>query len=75
MKKQVGSIIVWLFAAAMGYGDYSIDWYTIDGGGGKSTGGEYIVTGTIAQPDAAYSQSEEQFSARRILGRRALVRR
>jgi hypothetical protein len=32
--------------------NYSIDWYTIDGGGGTSTGGVYAVTGTIGQPDA-----------------------
>ncbi len=31
---------------------YSIDWHTIDGGGGTSTGGVYTVTGTIGQPDA-----------------------
>jgi hypothetical protein len=31
---------------------YSIDWSTIDGGGGTSTGGVYTVSGTIGQPDA-----------------------
>jgi hypothetical protein len=31
---------------------YSIDWFTIDGGGGASTGGVYSVSGTIGQPDA-----------------------
>jgi len=31
---------------------YSIDWSTIDGGGGTRTGGAYSVTGTIGQPDA-----------------------
>jgi hypothetical protein len=31
---------------------YAIDWYTIDGGGGASTGGVYSVSGTIGQPDA-----------------------
>ena len=31
---------------------YSIDWSTIDGGGGTSTGGTYQVSGTIGQPDA-----------------------
>ena len=31
---------------------YLIDWSTIDGGGGTSTGGVYSVTGTIGQPDA-----------------------
>ncbi len=32
--------------------NYSIDWSTIDGGGGTSTGGVYAVSGTIGQPDA-----------------------
>src|SRR6266581_9809772 len=31
---------------------YSIDWFTIDGGGGTSTGGVYSVSGTVGQPDA-----------------------
>lgn len=31
---------------------YSIDWFTIDGGGGVSTGGVFSVSGTIGQPDA-----------------------
>jgi hypothetical protein len=33
--------------------NYSIDWFTIDGGGGTSTGGVYSVSGTIGQPDAS----------------------
>ena len=33
-------------------GQYSIDWSTVDGGGGTSTGGVYSVSGTIGQPDA-----------------------
>lgn len=33
-------------------GEYSIDWSTIDGGGGVSTGGGYELSGTIGQPDA-----------------------
>ena len=31
---------------------YSIDWHTIDGGGGTSTGGVYSVSGSLGQPDA-----------------------
>ena len=31
---------------------FSIDWFTIGGGGGTSTGGVYSVSGTIGQPDA-----------------------
>ena len=30
---------------------YNLDWSTIDGGGGTSTGGAYAVSGTIGQPD------------------------
>jgi len=43
--------------ASVAFGDYKIVWSTIDGGGGQSSGGQYIVTGTIGQPDAAYSAS------------------
>jgi len=32
--------------------NYGIDWFSIDGGGGTSTGGVYAVSGTIGQPDA-----------------------
>ena len=31
---------------------FSIDWYTIDGGGGTSTGGPFSLMGTIGQHDA-----------------------
>lgn len=31
--------------------NYSLDWWTIDGGSGASTGGVYSVTCTIGQPD------------------------
>ena len=33
---------------------YSIDWFSIDGGGGNSTGGVYSVSGTIGQADAGH---------------------
>ena len=33
---------------------FSIDWYTIDGGGGQSAGGVFTLTGTIGQPDAVF---------------------
>src|SRR5678815_5636557 len=32
--------------------DFSISWFTIDGGGNTSTGGVYSVSCTIGQPDA-----------------------
>src|SRR6185436_4115363 len=41
-----------LLAARLHAQSYTIDWFTIDGGGGTSTGGVYAVSGTIGQPDA-----------------------
>ena len=53
MKKLLLSLALALpmFAHAQ---TYSIDWFTIDGGGGTSTGGVYSVTGTIGQADAGH---------------------
>ncbi len=34
--------------------NYTLDWFTVDGGGGTSTGGVYSVSGTIGQPDAGH---------------------
>jgi len=31
---------------------YDLSWYTIDGGGGRSTGGSFTLEGTVGQPDA-----------------------
>ena len=41
-----------LWAASAAAQNYKIDWYTIDGGGGTSSGGPYTLSGTIGQPDA-----------------------
>jgi hypothetical protein len=49
-------IILLLLLASAANADYNISWHTIDGGGGQSSGGQYILTGTIGQPDAAYSE-------------------
>ena len=34
------------------HGQFAIDWFTIDGGGGTSAGGSHSISGTIGQPDA-----------------------
>ena len=39
--------------------NYQINWHTIDGGGGTSSGGSYVLSGTIGQPDALYSYSDD----------------
>jgi len=30
----------------------SIDWYTVDGGGGSTSAGDFTLSGTVGQPDA-----------------------
>ncbi len=37
---------------ALALGQHSVDWHTIDGGGGVSSGGDLILAGTIGQHDA-----------------------
>jgi hypothetical protein len=38
-------------AQAQSSGGYVLTWSTIDGGGGKSTGDNYTLAGTIGQPE------------------------
>jgi hypothetical protein len=49
------SLIFVSSATAQTGGSYEISWSTVDGGGGLSSGGAYVLTVTIGQPDAAYS--------------------
>jgi len=44
-------------ALAQTGGEYDLSWSTIDGGGGKSDGGSYILSGTTGQPDAGSTMS------------------
>ena len=57
--KTIYLLMTLLFMVSMVNADYSISWYTIDGGGGTSSGGPYQLTGTIGQHDAAYSEGEQ----------------
>jgi len=72
MKRQLGNrksetrIVVLLLAlatsAVQGQTNYTLDWFTVDGGGGTSTGGVFSLSGTIGQPDAATTMSGGSFS-------------
>ena len=57
-------IALWvtLVATAAQAQSYSIDWFTIDGGGGTSTNGQYSLSGTIGQPDASGAMSGGNYS-------------
>jgi len=59
MKSFLVSAFCFCFAASA---QYSMDWFTIDGGGGTSTGGVYQVSGTVGQPDAGPAMSGGNFA-------------
>ena len=45
------SLLLLLAVVAQGQ-SFSVDWFSIDGGGGTSSGGNYSLSGTIGQSDA-----------------------
>ena len=45
--------------SAQSGGDYDLSWSTIDGGGGTSSGGNYVLSGTVGQPDTGQTASCE----------------
>lgn len=53
--KHLLTILLCVFFVSAASADYEISWYTIDGGGGTSSGGPYVLVGTIGQPDAGIS--------------------
>ena len=57
MKRIIALLV--LVTSVSAVANYEIRWHTIDGGGGTSSGGQYVVMGTIGQHDAAYSYSDD----------------
>ena len=55
-------LVVTITAPPANAQSYSIDWHTIDSGGGTSTGGVYSVSVTIGQPDAGGPMTNGQYS-------------
>lgn len=44
-----------VFLQQRGAGSFDISWFSIDGGGGESSGGAFVLHATIGQPDAGVS--------------------
>ena len=55
MKTRIIPLLLLDAALNTASAQYAIDWFTIDGGGGQSSGGAYTLAGTIGQPDAGTS--------------------
>ena len=43
---------------------WEVNWWTVDGGGGHSAGGDIAVTGTLGQPDAQGQSAGGAFAVR-----------
>jgi hypothetical protein len=52
--RPLSLLTIVLITVSMANADYSIPWYSIDGGGGTSLNGPYKIVGIIGQPDADY---------------------
>jgi len=55
----VGAMLAGTTAAVA---QYTIDWFTIAGGGGTSTNGQYSLTGTSGQPGAGATMTNGPYS-------------
>ena len=56
MKKLRNSLAIATLTSILVVGtygeDYSVTWYTVDGGGGAGIGGDFELVGTVGQPEA-----------------------
>ena len=50
--RQIAISLLFAASVASASAQLAIDWFTIDGGGGTSTNGSYVLSGTIGQADA-----------------------
>jgi hypothetical protein len=56
-------LILTLATGAVGQSTtYQVNWYSVDAGGGVSTGGPFSLTGAIGQPDASNPMVGGQFT-------------
>jgi hypothetical protein len=54
------SVVIGLLAAAAAAsvgGSFGVEWRSVDGGGGVSSGGQFALTGAIGQPDTGHSSA------------------
>lgn len=52
-RKGVLGVLAVLALSAAQAQEFSAAWFSVDGGGGLSVGGGYVLFGTVGQPDAA----------------------
>ena len=63
MKQLVSAMAVWvILTISTSAQPFSIDWSTVDGGGGGGSAGSYSITGTIGQPDAGATMANAPYA-------------
>ncbi len=50
--KWILALLILGTGVALAAGSYDLSWWTADSGGGDSSGGAYVLSGTFGQPDA-----------------------
>jgi len=55
-------LFFWLVAPSAQSQNYSLDWFTVAGGGGTSAGGNYSLSGTIGQAAAGSTMASSSFT-------------
>ena len=58
----LGALWLLFSQAALHAQQYSIDWFKVAGGGGSSGNAQYVLSGTIGQPDASSTLSGGSYS-------------
>ncbi len=57
---KTATFLAFMFGfVCIAFGEYEIPWYSIDGGGGTSSGGDYVLVGTIGQADTGITSGGE----------------
>ena len=64
LKIKLSFVCLWILLGIPGAGaqQYSISWHKIAGGGGTSSNSQYVVSGTIGQPDASGAMTGGSYS-------------
>lgn len=58
----IGSLLGVGVGLAQSGGGFTLDWFSVDGGGGTSGGGAFALSGAIGQPDAAGTMTGSDFT-------------
>jgi hypothetical protein len=61
MKKLILIVCVTVPLAGLTQ-EFSMDWFKISGGGGSSTNSQYLISGTVGQPDANGPMAANNYS-------------